>query len=298
MNKLSTYIPSLILTVLLVLMTLASSVALLVNNNITADKAYTLTVDKNLGEVVKSELDKYYYKKYSSSGIPADVYTRFITADYVSKCEKECIDQGFYAIEYNEPLDIHLPKNQHLEDSITSFFEEYASSEGYKIDSNFYKKVDETINNAYNSVKNYTDVYKISALNEHKVLRQLSKLYSVKGILTAVSIGIEVVIILLMLLINRKSKGTVLYWTGTAGIIAGLAGIIPSCIILFNRYYDSFSIKQPAVFLAYTGAMYKFTDGFLASSIAVTVVGLCMLIIYGICHNKDKKQNVKPTLFK
>ncbi|MBR1823348.1 MAG: hypothetical protein IJ779_03835 [Ruminococcus sp.] len=297
MNKLSSYIPSLIISVLLVLLTVGSSAALLVDINITKEKAFELIEEKNLGEVAQAEISKYYYKKYNSSGIPAEVYVRYITPEYMVDCERECIEHGFYSVEYDDVFDVRLPKNQKLEESISAFFSEYASKEGYKKDSNYFKKVEDSIDNAYNTVKSYSDVFKLSALNEHKVLRKLTKLYKAKNLLTIACIGIEVLLIAILILINRKNKAVTLYWTGISAVIAGLAGCIPSICLLASNYYDSFSIKQPAVFMAYTGVMYQLTRGFLAVSVAITIVGVCMLVIYGICHDKDKKQDVKPTTF-
>ena len=291
MNKLSTYIPSLIISIFLVLMIIFSSAAMLVTATINSDKAIALVNEKNLGEVVENELNKYYYNRYNSTGIPSDLYA--IETKYILNCEKECIEQGFYALEYGENPDIHIPKNEYIEKKITRFFNEYAAKEGYAKDENLDNKINETINNAYATIKNYSDVYKISALAEHKVLLRLSRLYKYRVLVSVIAAVADLMFILLLILINRKNKLTVLYWTGISALIAGLAGSIPCAVLLANNYFNAFSIKQPAVFLAYTSAMYNITQCFMIVSIIIAVVAIIMLVLYAVLHNKKEEDTSK-----
>ncbi|MGB4093162.1 MAG: hypothetical protein WBK46_14685, partial [Ruminococcus flavefaciens] len=68
-----------------------------------------------------------------------------------------------------------------------------------------------------------------------------------------------------------------------------------SLILLVTKFYDSFSIKQPSVFTAYTSAMYKMTEAFMAVCIACVVIGIVLTVVYTITYDKSKHQDVKPT---
>ena len=293
MNKLSTYIPSLIISVLLVLTLIGSSATVTADVSINSSSARALAAEKNLGEVAQNELEMYYHKRYGSSGIPVAVYTSALTVDYIVRCENACIEQGFYGLEYGEDPEMKIPANERLEDNITKFFNNYAEKEGYKKDKNFAQKIDSSIKSAYSAIQDYTDVYKISALSEHKVLRKLSKLYKVKDIVTICSVSAVVFFVFLLILINRKKKITVLYWAGISAMIAGASGWISSAVLLSMKYFDSFSIKQPAVFLAYTGAMYKMTQAFMHISAALTVSGICLVVVYAFIINKSSEKEKK-----
>ena len=291
MNKLSTYIPSLIVSVLLVLMILCSTATLVFNASVSSEKAYALVNDKNLGDVVQTELNKYYYKRYNSTGIPADTYA--VSTDYILQCEKECIDQAFYALEYGENPDIHIPESSRLEDNIDEFFNDYASKAGYKKDSNFDKKIDDTIDDAYATIKDHCDVYKVSALAEHKVLLRISSLYKYRSFAAIAACTACAFFILLFVIINRKKKINVLYWLGISALIAGLAGVVPSAVLISNKYFDSFSIKQDAVFIAYTSAMYGMTGAFMKILALIALIGVVMIVLYASFRRKNVKNENK-----
>ena len=295
MNKLSTYLGSLAVSVFLVLAIIAASAALLLDINVTRDKALQLAEREMISEKVYSEIEKYYTDKYGSSGIPVSVYMDGISREYVNDCVKNNISAAFNALEKGSGVDITVAKNDKLENNIKVFFNNYAEKEGYIKDEKYDKKVGETITLAYKTIKTHSDVYKAAALQEHKVLGKISKLYGKRMPLTIGIIAANLIMIILLLIINRKKKVTVLYWMGISAIIAGISGAVPSLVLLGTRFYDSFSIKQPSVFTAYTSAMYKLTEAFTAVCIACIVVGIILAVVYTITYDKSKHQDVRPT---
>jgi len=55
---------------------------------------------------------------------------------------------------------------------------------------------------------------------------------------------------------------------------------------LWKNYFNAFSIKQPQIFTAYTGGMFKLTEAFMAASIAVCVAGIAMIVLYAVLINQ------------
>ena len=295
MKKASTYLPSLIISVFLIFLTIASSAILLVDINVSAPKIRNLAEKIELESTIYSEIEKYYTDKYNTTGIPAEVYMDAIDKQYVKSFEEAYIDSAFEALNGSGIMaDIHLA-NEKLENNIDSFFNDFADKNNYKKDENFTRKLSSTKDSAYSTIGSYCDVYKFSAMSSRGVLPQIARIYSRKSTITAILLGAVFFIILLLFLINHKKKITVMYWTGISAIIAGILGLIPSIYLVASRYYDSFSIKQPAVFTAFTSAMYKYTEAFMAIQIALLVFGIAMVVIYGIIGNKKKYPDTKPT---
>lgn len=295
MKKASTYLPSLIISVFLIFLTIASSAILLVDINVSAPKIRNLAEKNELESKIYSEIEKYYTDKYNTTGIPAEVYMDAIDKQYVKSFEEAYIDSAFEALNGSGIMaDIHLA-NEKLENNIDSFFNDFADKNNYKKDENFTRKLSSTKDSAYSTIGSYCDVYKFSAMSSRGVLPQIARIYSRKSTITAILLGAVFFIILLLFLINHKKKITVMYWTGISAIIAGILGLIPSIYLVASRYYDSFSIKQPAVFTAFTSAMYKYTEAFMAIQIALLVFGIAMVVIYGIIGNKKKYPDTKPT---
>lgn len=295
MNKISTYLASLIVSVFLVLSLIASSAALLVDMNVTRDKAMKLAESGNISGKVYDELDKYYTDRGKSSGIPASVFMEAINQDFINDGVRNCISAAFNTLANGSGLDISISKNEKLENNIREFFNNYADKEGYNKDEKFNKKVGDTISQTYKNIKSHCDVYKAGALQEHKVLGKVSMIYRKRVPVTIALIAADIIFIALLLIINRKKKVTVLYWMGISSIIAGISGAVPSLILLVTKFYDSFSIKQPSVFTAYTSAMYKMTEAFMAVCIACVVIGIVLTVVYTITYDKSKHQDVKPT---
>ena len=295
MKKVSTYLPSLIISVFLVFLTIACSAILLVDINVSAPKIKNLAEKNELESKIYTEIERYYTDKYNTTGIPAEVYMDAIDTRYIRSFEEAYIDSAFEALNSNGIMaDIH-PANEKLENNIDIFFNDFADKNNYKKDENFTSKLSNTKDSAYSTIGSYCDVYKFSAMSSRGVFPKIARVYSRKNAITALLIGAVVCIILLLFLINRKRKITVMYWTGISAIIAGILGMIPSIYLITSRYYDSFSIKQPAVFKAFTSAMYKYTEAFMAIQIALLVFGIAMVVIYGIIGEKKKYPDTKPT---
>lgn len=295
MKKCITYLFSLIFSVLLVFMLIASSALLLVDINVSEKKLNDLATKKDLDSKIYTEIEKYYSDKFNTTGIPADVYMDAIDVTYIKTCEEAYIKAAFEALESRNQMSISLPKNKQLEENIENFFNDFADKNGYEKDDKFELKLRTTTENAYSSIGSFCDVYKFSAMNNHGVLSKLSKVYSYRIIMTGVAIAATLILILLLVFINRKKKITTMYWCGISSLIAGILGSCPSIYLLVTRFYDSFSIKQAAVFTAFTSAMYRYTEAFMAVHIAFVVIGITLVVIYGVIHDKKTYPGTKPT---
>ena len=262
MKKISTYLPSLIISVLLVFLTLAGSAMLLVDINISAEKLKKLAQKNSLETNIYPEINKYYKDKYNTTGIPAEVYMNAVDEDYIRSYEESYIDSAFEALESGAKMSVVHPKNSKLEENIDNFFNNFAEENNYEKDDNFGLKLRNTKENAYTTIGSLCDVYKFSSMNQHGILSKLAKVYSHRIEATAAVLGAIVLMIILLIAV---------------------------------RYYDSFTIKQVPVFTAFTSLMYKYTEAFAAASIALAVVGISLMVIYGVAHEKKKYPNVKPT---
>ena len=295
MKKPVSYIPSLIVSVLLVFTIIASSALLLMDINVSPTKLKNLAQKNNIESKVYTELEKYFTDKYNSTGIPAEVYMDSIDQEYIKTFEEAIIDSAFEAVNSNGVMSSVRPQNKALESNIDTFFNDFADKNKYEKDENFDIKLSNTKNNAYLTIGSFCDVYKFSAMSSKGILKKAARLYSNGIILTAAAIGFTIFLIFLLIIINRKKRITAMYWCGISAMIAGIIGAVPSIYLIATRYYDSFSIKQAAVFTAFTSAMYKLTEAFAAIQIALIVLGLATAVIYGIIGDKKKYPDTKPT---
>ncbi|MDE5558097.1 MAG: hypothetical protein K2J32_10490 [Ruminococcus sp.] len=289
MKKLSTYLVSLIISIILVFMIIASALTAIVRINMTSSKSIQLFEANHIYSLITGELQKYFVTQYNTTGIPADVYMEALDEDYIRTVTNGYADAVFSSLTASESTTFDIPENETLENNIRNFFSDYADKNNYEKDEVYEKKISSTIENAYRVIGNYCDVYKYSTLSEHGVLSKISKIFSRLGSLMTICITTTVFVVILLIIANIKGISCVLYWTGISAVIAGILGTVPTAWLLATDYFDSFVIKQPQVFKSFTGAMYALTGAIMAVHIAIVAVGVCFIVIYGMICKIHKK---------
>ncbi len=282
MKRLSAYLPSLITSILLILLMICSMGIVIADINITSKRTIALSEKKDISEKTAVQLERRFREISGSSGIPAEVYTKNLDKEYIQSVINVYINAGYSSLKSGEKMDADIPENEELDRAIDEFFNTLADETGYEKNEIFYKKLGDTKEKTYQIIGETCDIYKFSALEKHGVLGSVSKIYRIKPLLVFAFVGGTLMLILLLIFINRRDKKTFLYWTGICAAIAGAIGMMPSIYLISTRYFNAFSIKQPQIFAAYTGAMFKLTEAFMAASIAVCAAGITLLVLYAV----------------
>ena len=292
MRSFGRYILSLILSVVMVFTSLAAILTLVLTVNVTSEKLCAMAQEKQLPEKVMSEIEKYYAGKYSTTGIPAEVFTGAITAEDISSEIERSITSGFYSMEKegSETSQLSLPE---LENSINSFFDDYAAEIGFTDTEQLEKKKESTISSAYSVISAQCDVFRFGSLKEHGVLSIARKVFPYRRIACVSVLCLNLLIMLLMLAVNRNEKPAMLYWTGVSALIAGLFTSASAGYLLLTDRFSAFTIKQTQIYTAYTSEFTALTKAFLAAGIAVLVIGIAFFVLYGVFTTRD--ESVEPT---
>lgn len=297
MKSKGSYISSFIVTLLLVFSLLASIGCLTAKKFATADNLIKLTEQKNLSSVVNKELEKYFTEKYADTGIPAEIYMKNISDEYLKMAISEKIYYGFAVLNgENEKMHQGIPANTDLEKSITEYYENYADETDYEIkDENdpYYQKLAKSKNEAFKVIEEYCDVYKLNSLVNHGILKKVKPIYVKLPTLSISCLGASAFLALLLLVCNFKRLKDALYWLGTAFLCSGIFGLIPCLYLLKSNYFAAFSIKQAQIFTAYTTAMETFTQAFMKSSIILIAAAVLFYIIFSICSAFSAKSEDK-----
>lgn len=295
MKSIKTYIPSLLLSIFLVFLFLGGSAVIIADINITADQFRKIVSEENVEAKIYTSIERSYLEKANATGIPASVYTDHLSEEYLSSVMNEYIDAGFKTLSDGSGFAPQIPKNPELEASIDKFFNDYADKTGYKKDENFEKKLASTKEDAYKSIGSQCDAFKFSSLSSHGAIKKLSKIYSHRTFISAAVSAAALAALIIIFIINRKNKKLMLYWCGLSALISGIIGTVPSIVLVADRYFDSFSIKQPQIFTAYTSTFYRITEAFMAAHIAFAAIGITMLVVYGVLCGINKKEVKAPT---
>lgn len=281
MKNLKTYIPSLILSVLLVFSFTGTSALIVGNSFANPEKLTALMEENEIVPMIRTELKNYFSDKYNETGIPAEVYTEALTDEYIKLAAENYIyaglDKGASATYGYNALE-----NEQLEKNITEFFSDYAESINYEKDAKYDDKLEATIKSAYSVIGDYCDVYKFKTMNDEGILEKTSGIYSNLSKIIMLAAGASLLLIAVILLINLKSVSAALYWVGISALISGIIGIIPCIYLNSTNYFDAFVIKQPHIFTSFTKLMYGAMDAFIMNQIILAAAGIVLIIVFSV----------------
>jgi len=282
LKNLKTYIPSLLVSILLTFALLGTSALMLADKLADTTALTDLAEEKQIVSMVKTELTEHFEDNYNETGVPAQVYTDAITDEYISKLIEINISAGFEKMNGGKFDNTTGMENPALEESITGFFNDYAQKSGYAMDEKYEEYLGNTIENAYDTIRKACDIYKFETINKEGIFEKAGGIYRSIGKLSLAAAGASLLLIIVLALINMKSVSAVLYWTGVSALISGIIGIVPCLYLNATSYFDAFTIKQPYIFAAFTGLMYKAVDLFMFNQIIFASAGAVLIIAYAV----------------
>lgn len=289
MKSLKTYIPSLILSVLLIFSLLGTSALIIVKCFASSDKLISIAEENDVTSKVSQELESYFKERYNETGIPAEIYMDALDDNYISSIVNYSICEGINILnnaEYEKPD----KKNEKLEQNIESFFDEYADSINYVKDDVYEEKLNQTIDDAYNVIINYSDVYKFRTMNDEGILTKAGGIYRQLDVIILAAAGASLLLIIIILLINIKSVSAALYWTGVSSLVSGIIGLVPCIYLNAVNYFDSFVIKQPQIFTAFTSLMKDGINALILNQVIFAAAGLVLIIAFIIIPKKNRQE--------
>lgn len=287
MKNSKTYIPCVLLTIILVFSVLGTVISVTTDKVVLNSKTCVKIIDENkLSGKIKNLLEKNFTEKYNSTGIPAEVYTDILSEEYIDNIVKVNINSGFDYLNGNTDSFSVSYDFDALDKSISDFFDSYAEQNGYVKDSSYYDKLQKEMNNAHRIVTNYSDVFKLDSLNEHGVLSQARRYIGYLDKIMYICIGADIFCIVLLLLLCMKNIKSIFYWTGSGLMVSALIGLIPCMYLSSSKYFDSFVIKQEQIFTAFTSYMYRIVDTVTAFETGIFASGFILIFIYIITARK------------
>lgn len=227
---------------------------------------------QNAPQKAHDALQSKFDMEYNTTAVPAEVYMDVITVAWMEDAMEQWITDSYARANGADLLTEwdFIP----LEESITTYFEQYAEENNCEKDDTYTEKLSETIANAEKAVKNAVDVYHIQTMKDagiwekvfdHRIL--LTLLAAVCGVLSLALAG---------LLVFRKDRPC--YWIGTSLFAGGVLLTIPAAWVLGSSIITQFSLKEPAVYAVFTGTMTTLVQIVLTIGIVLLAAGLVCII--------------------
>ncbi|MBR6617258.1 MAG: hypothetical protein IKL00_05210, partial [Oscillospiraceae bacterium] len=262
-----------------------------------ADTFRTVVQQEQLADKAYTSLESHFNTRANSTGIPAEVFMNAVDREALGEAILGSVSQAFdYLRGKTDSYEFKMDFTK-LEDSVTSFFEEYADENGYEKDEKYEKKLASVIKSAESKILSSADTFKLSMMYEKGWLKTAKTYVSYLNLACTLCIVAVVFLLLLLILCNLKQIEHFFYWLGLAALVAGALLLTPCVYVTATDFFAGFTIKDPQIFSAVVGMLNLLTSRAMTMAIVTLVIALVLLAIFTfICGLRWEDEEVEERL--
>lgn len=289
MKNPSTYITSIVFTLLLIFLLLgAAGAGILHFNALNTNRVLTLVDAQQLPEKVHTSLEEQFAAQENSTGIPASRFASAIEPDALAPIIRDSVTNGFaYVCGDTATLGIS-PDLGVLENNLRRFFVDYAERNNIPQDAAFEESFKTAAGIAKDQIISACDVFSFSQLNDAGVLKQAKRVTPWTGFLAFGMFIACGLFMLFLLLLHHHEPEQFFYWTGTALAIASAVMLIPAAWLQQTHWFDRFAVKADQTFAAVTGYLYMQTHAAIVIAVCGLITAALFFILFAILHFRRK----------
>ena len=293
MNKASTYLASVIFTLLLIFLMIGAAAAGVFRFCALDTKTALSVVDsQNLAARVHTALETTARQQESTTGIPAEVYKSAISEEQLAPIIRDTVTNGFAYLRGDTASLGVQPDFSELEAQIRSFFESYAQEQGIEKNETLEKAIRSTADAAEANILSACDVFRFGSLNEAGVVKQARIYIPWAGAAALAMIAAVILFAVILFLINVHERGNGFYWCGTAALIASLLLLTVSVWLYQTRWFDRFAVMTDQTFAAVTSYLYANTKAMILTALCGIAGAAVMYLIFAVIRFRRHKREV------
>lgn len=296
MKQIRCYLPNVLLTFLLVFFLLATQLTIFAKTQVlNAANFQKIAEQEGLADMAYSSLETYFKTRANSTGIPAEVYTDVMDRDALHEAILSSVSQAFDYLNgktdtYEFTMDFTA-----LEDSVSTFFSDYAAENNVQKDAVYEEKVASVIAEAEAEILFVADTFKFSTMHKNGWLETARTLVSYLNLAQTACIIGTVVLILLLILCNLKQLAHLLYWGGLSWMTASLLLLVPCVYVTATDYFAGFAIKDPQIFAAVVGFLELLVSRATTLAIVTLILSVAALAAFGFSHALRREEEAEET---
>lgn len=287
MKRIRLYLPNVLLTFLLVFALLGLELTLFAKCVVLNPATFrTVAEQENLKDKAYATLETDFKSRANSTGIPAEVFLTPMDKEALHEGILDSVTQAFNYLSgrsdtYEFTMDFTV-----LEASVNAFFEEYAAEIDYEKDDIYEQKVASTIAEAESEVLFVADTFKFSTMHRNGWLSAGRKYLAYLNPAILGCAGLTAVLLVLLLVCNRKQGAHLAYWCGLSACIAGLLLVVPCVYLIVTDYFAAFAISDPQIFSAVVGFLRLLTNRAAAMAGITLGGGIVLLVLFTVLLHK------------
>lgn len=282
MRKLRKYLPNIFVCIVLVFSLLGAESLAFVKYVLLDENTYVQMVDSNkVDEKVYGEIKKYFDDNYDNTGIKSDVYMNSLGADAVrdviiNKISAACSYIDGSADKYEDPQFDFTSLEKELEE----YFRKFADENNVEMNDAFKAQLENTAETAKEEINSCSDVFLLEELHRTGVLSKARKAYKLFPAAFFGCIILAGLMLIALILMNRKNIADSLYWLSCTGIASSAVTLIPCVWLKASRYFDRLVIRTSYIYHSVTGLCYQLLDAVIRVQCAILLVSAVIMVIY------------------
>lgn len=282
MRKLRKYLPNIFVCIVLVFSLLGAESLAFVKYVLLDENTYVQMVDSNkVDEKVYGEIKKYFDDNYDNTGIKSDVYMNSLGADAVrdviiNKISAACSYIDGSADKYEDPQFDFTSLEKELEE----YFRKFADENNVEMNDAFKAQLENTAETAKEEINSCSDVFLLEELHRTGVLSKARKAYKLFPAAFFGCIILAGLMLIALILMNRKNIADSLYWLSCTGIASSAVTLIPCVWLKASRYFDRLVIRTSYIYHSVTGLCYQLLDAVIRIQCAILLVSAVIMVIY------------------
>lgn len=291
MKKAFQYIACVIFSLLLAFSLMATGALIAVDRIALNEEACVALIDAQaLPEKARQSLEKHFDEQQNTTGVPATLFTESIAVDKLRVLMEDTIRNGFaYLNGETETIGISADFYA-LEADLRLFYSSYADMYGYAKDEAYEAAVEEAIQISEESICTSVDIFRFKSLADAGMMQK------VRAVMPWISRGVlccavlDVVLLLILVLLNRKNLRRTWYWLACALCSAGVILYVPTAWLKSAEWFDRFTVKAPQTFAAVTAHLYHTTDAVKTYAVVCIVTAAVLWVICAVCGMMRKRK--------
>lgn len=282
MRKLRKYLPNIFVCIVLVFSLLGAESLAFVKYVLLDENTYVQMVDSNkVDEKVYGEIKKYFDDNYDNTGIKSDVYMNSLGADAVrdviiNKISAACSYIDGSADKYEDPQFDFTSLEKELEE----YFRKFADENNVEMNDAFKAQLENTAETAKEEINSCSDVFLLEEMHRTGVLSKARKAYKLFPAAFFGCIILAGLMLITLILMNRKNIADSLYWLSCTGIASSAVTLIPCVWLKASRYFDRLVIRTSYIYHSVTGLCYQLLDAVIRIQCAILLVSAVIMVIY------------------
>lgn len=286
---------SFIISLLLMFTLLIIQISLFVNYRLLNSEFYKNTIEKtNYFTLLNSEIDEAFMNLSVMTAIPKDVFTNAISKDFIKGETLKSIDNVSQYMKYKNDLLGIKTDTKVFEESMNKYLEVYAKEKSIEINNDIKGQIKEVSVSAGDMIDRYVNLFNVEAVARFGEFQKFRSLCYYVGNynLVYISSSVALILLLVLVLLNRRRTWKAYMWAGSSFVAAGFMTIVPAALALIYKIPYRISITTPHLKEGLTNFMLGYVYFLLLSGIACAAVGVMFLIIYVCISNRKRISSI------